>query len=150
MAVILKSLVAGLVALIPNVAPALIIFGIMGWLGWPAEIGGIMTASAVLGIAVDDSMHLILSFRAAHAQGQDRRMAVLTALRICKPAIVQTSLVCGLGMLVFSFSPFVPIQRFAWLMFALLSIALIADLVLMPALLYSPLGRWFLARQQAK
>ena len=150
MAVILKSPVAGLVALIPNVAPALIIFGIMGWLGWPAEIGGIMTASAVLGIAVDDSMHLILSFRAAHAQGQDRKMAVLTALRICKPAIVQTSLVCGLGMLVFSFSPFVPIQRFAWLMFALLSIALIADLILMPALLYSPLGRWFLARQQAK
>jgi predicted RND superfamily exporter protein len=150
MAVILKNPLAGIVTLVPNVAPALVVFGTMGWFGWPAEIGGIMTASAVLGIAVDDSLHLILSFRAAHAQGLERQAAVLSAIGTCRPAIVQTSLVCGLGMLVFAFSPFVPIQRFAWLMFTLLVIALIADLVLMPALLYSPLGRFFVARKRSE
>lgn len=149
MAVILKSPLAGIVTLVPNVAPALIVFGVMGWFGWPAEIGGIMTASAVLGIAVDDSLHMILAFRAAHAGGLGRQMAVLSAIRTCRPAIVQTSLVCGLGMLVFALSPFVPIQRFAWLMFTLLAIALAADLVLMPALLFSPIGRCFLPSRRS-
>ncbi len=149
MAIVLRSPIAGVVTLLPNVAPAFVIFGTMGWFGWPAEIGGIMTASAVLGIAVDDSLHLIFSFRAAHASGMERQTAVLSAIRTCRPAIVQTSIVCGFGMLVFALSPFVPIQRFAWLMFALLAIALVADLILMPAMLYSPLGSFFLSRRKS-
>lgn len=57
----------------------------------------------------------------------------------------QTSLICGLGMLVFTVSPFMPAARFAWLMFALLAAALIADLLILPALLASPLGRWLVS-----
>lgn len=143
MAIVLRSPAAGIITLIPNVLPALVIFGTMGWLEWRAEIGGVMTASAVLGIAVDDSLHLIMSFRAAWARGLNQQQAALEALATCRAAIIQTSLVCGLGMLVFALSPFVPIQRFAWIMFVLLAVALLADLVLMPAFLYSPLGRFF-------
>jgi len=57
--------------------------------------------------------------------------------------MTQTSFVCGLGLLTFAYSSFVPISRFAWVMFAMLMAALIADLVVLPAILLSPLGNSF-------
>ncbi|MBC8351940.1 MAG: hypothetical protein H8E66_08115 [Planctomycetes bacterium] len=57
--------------------------------------------------------------------------------------MIQASLICGLGLLVFGLSDFVPIARFAWVMFAMLMSALVADLIVLPAILLSPLGRTF-------
>ena len=57
--------------------------------------------------------------------------------------MTQTSLICGLVYLVFAFSPFIPTARFAWLMFAMLFAALATDVLLLPAILLSPLGRFF-------
>ena len=57
--------------------------------------------------------------------------------------MIQTALVCGLGMLVFAFSPFTPVARFAWLTFALLMVGVVSDIVLTPAMLLSPLHHLF-------
>ncbi len=51
-------------------------------------------------------------------------------------------------MLAFSFSPFTPVARFAWLTFTLLTIGAISDLVLTPALLLSPFSRLFFREPQ--
>ncbi|HRX80019.1 MAG TPA: hypothetical protein P5307_13200, partial [Pirellulaceae bacterium] len=48
--------------------------------------------------------------------------------------------ICGLGLLVFALSDFVPISRFAWVMFTMLISALLADLIVLPAILLSPFG----------
>ncbi len=56
---------------------------------------------------------------------------------------MQTSLICGLGLLIYGFSDFVPTRRFAVLMLGLLMAALAGDLILVPAILLSPLGRLF-------
>ena len=64
--------------------------------------------------------------------------------------MTQTSLICGLGLLAYSFSPFVPISRFSWLMFLMLSTALLGDLILLPALLTGPLGRFFEFKKNAQ
>jgi predicted RND superfamily exporter protein len=61
--------------------------------------------------------------------------------------MLQTSVICGVGMLVFVFSSFVPASRFAWMVFILLMTALFADLVILPALLAGPLGRVFIVRR---
>ncbi len=57
--------------------------------------------------------------------------------------MLQTTLICGVGMLVFAISPFVPIRRFAQFMALLLVAALAGDLVVLPALLISFIGRPF-------
>ncbi|TWU33646.1 MMPL family protein [Novipirellula aureliae] len=147
LAIVLRNPIGSILAMFPNVIPALGVFGLMGAMGWNVEIGGVMTASAVLGIGVDDSMHLIMAFRDSFARHGSHQQAAIESLRTCAPAMSQTTLVCGLGMLVFALSPFVPIQRFAWLMASLLSVALLADLVLLPAILYSPLGKFFLLQK---
>ena len=115
----------------------------MGWLGANVDIGGMMTASVALGIAVDDTLHFLTWFQRARRSGHGRRAAIVGAYRRCTAAMWQTTAVCALGMLAFVFSEFVPISRFAWLMAAALLAALVGDLVLLPALLASRFGRFF-------
>jgi hypothetical protein len=140
---LMRRVLAGLVSMVPNVLPCAIVLGGMGLVGVPLEIGSLMAASVALGIAVDDTLHFITWFRRGLASGKTRPDAVRFAYSRCATAMTQTSLVCGLGLLTFALSDFVPIARFAWLMFAMLMAALVADLVVLPAMLLGPLGASF-------
>ncbi len=141
MIVVLRSAAGGLLVMLPNIFPMLVLFGIRGWLKEPIDIGSVMTASVALGIAVDDTLHFINWYRHELAQGSSRLEAVRRCYHHCGRAMVQTSLVCGLGLLVYAFSSFVPTQHFAYMMVGLLMAALIGDLVFLPALLLSPVGK---------
>ncbi len=132
---VLRGLVTGLLAMIPNVLPSVLVFGIMGWLEWTVEIGAMLTATAAMGIAVDDTLHFITWFRRDTNNSLRPRQVLNYAYTRCGTAMIQTSLICSFGMVVFSLSPFVPIQRFAWLMFTLLLLALVCDLLVLPAVL---------------
>ena len=136
MMVLLRNALTGLFCMVPNILPTLLAFGVMGFLDIQVEIGSLLTASAALGIAVDDSLHFISWFRKGLAQGKTRQESTRLAYEHCGLAMTQTSLICSLGLLVFALSPFTPISRFAWLMFGLLLIALLCDLLILPAVLY--------------
>ena len=134
----------GLVAMCSNIFPIVIAFGLMGWLQQPMDIGSVMTASIALGIAVDDTLHFLAFFRRKlDHPGATRFSAVLSTYLHCGAAMIQTSVSCGIGLLVFAFSDFVPTSRFAILMAFLLLLALLGDLLMLPALLLSPCGRLF-------
>ncbi|QDV40778.1 MMPL family protein [Stieleria neptunia] len=139
--VALGSLRLGLVAMIPNVFPICVLFGLMGWLDQSLDIGVMMTASVALGIAVDDTVHFLMYCRRETAGGTAPTDAVAKTIQHCGSAITQTTIVCGLGLLVFALSDFEPTRRFAWMMFLLLTAALVADLMLLPALLCSRRGK---------
>lgn len=143
LAAVLRNPLAGLLALLPNAMPAIVVFGMMGLLGLKAEVGGVMTASVALGIAVDDSLHLLHQFRRFAHAGLGHRMAAVLAYRRCRRAVLHTSLIIGGGMFVFALSSFVPISRFAWLTVLLLVVALASNLMLLTSILYSPLGALF-------
>jgi predicted RND superfamily exporter protein len=145
------SLGAGLVAMIPNVFPMILLFGLLGWSRLPLDIGSVMTASIALGMAVDGTFHFLTFFRrgltttperGAVDDGQ-RAAAVHAAFRHSAAALTKSAIVCGLGILVFSGSSFAPSRRFAWMLSLLVAAALVGDLVVLPALLASPFGRFF-------
>jgi len=148
MIVLLRSIAGGLLAMIPNVFPVAVVFGWMGWMGSSIDIGTMMTASIALGIAVDDTLHFLICFRRATTNGADRATAVRQAFRQVSTAMIQTSIICGLGMIAFMVSPFGPISRFAGMMTSLLAAAVVGDLLLLPAMLASPLGKYFVPRQR--
>ncbi len=143
MMIVLKSPSAGLVSMIPNLFPVVIIFGIMGWAGIMVDIGTMMTASVALGVAVDDTVHYLTWFRKGLDEGRDRKGAAMLAYERCATAMSQTTLIGGLGLAVFAFSTFTPTQRFGVMMLTLLSAALIGDLIFLPAVLSGPVGRLF-------
>lgn len=133
----------GLLSMLPNVFPVVLIFGALGFLGIKVDIGSMMTASVALGIAVDDTIHYLTWYRRGLAQGLSQHDSIRQAYRLCAAAMLQTSMIAGLGLSVFALSTFAPTQRFGVLMLVLLAAALFADLVVTPALLAGPLGGLF-------
>jgi uncharacterized protein len=136
----------GAVSMIPNVFPVVIIFGLMGHMGTLVDIGTMMTASVAMGVAVDDTIHFLTWFRRGLRAGLERKQAIFEAYRRVAPAMTQTTIIAGFGLSVFALSTFTPTQRFGTLMLTLLIAALIGDLIFLPALLASPLGRIFNVR----
>jgi uncharacterized protein len=134
---------SGMVAMLPNVFPVILIFGAMGFMNMEVDIGSMMTAAVAMGIAVDDTIHFLSSFRKDLAKGMPRHAAIINTYKHVAPAMVQTSIVAGLGLFVFALSTFTPTQRFGTLMLVILAAAVLGDLVLLPALLAGPLGRFF-------
>jgi predicted RND superfamily exporter protein len=148
MVILLRSVVAGLLAMIPNVLPAAIVFGVIGVAGWPVDIGSMMTASIAMGIAVDGTLHFVTFYRRLVQEGASSRAAILETYDRCAGAMASSTLICTLGLVFFCLSEFTPISRFAWLMGATLYLALAADLMLTPSLLAGPFGRFFVRRAQ--
>ncbi len=153
MIVLCRAFSAGLVLLLPAAFPAILVFGGLGWANalskWLhtgnvfIDIGSVMAPSVALGVTVDDVVHFMLWFRRGIADGLDRRQATMLAYKGCARAMYQSWGVIGIGLSVFSLSPFGPTQRFGHMMLAMLTIALVGNLVLMPALLSGPLGAVF-------
>jgi hypothetical protein len=144
-----NGLAAGMVAMIPNMFPVLLVFGVMCHMNIEIDIGTMMTASVAMGVAVDDTIHFLSWFRLNLDRGLDRVEAVIETYRRVGPAMTQTTIVGGLGLFVFALSTFTPTQRFGTLMLVMLAAALVGDLILLPALLAGPAGRWFKPRTDA-
>jgi predicted RND superfamily exporter protein len=141
---VLRGVTAGIASMLPNVFPIVVVFGSLGWLGIKVDIGIMMAASVALGVAVDDTLHFLTWFGRGIREGLDRRTATEQAFERCATAMMQTTLIGGMGLAVFAVSTFTPTQQFGSLMITILAIALVGDLVMLPALLCGPLG-WFFA-----
>lgn len=140
MMVLLRSVPAGLITMVPNLMPIGVVFGCLSWLGFRIDIGTMITASVALGIAVDGTLHLLTWFRDGIRRGMTRRVAIQKGLAHCGPAMFQTSMIVAIGLLMLAPADLLLISRFGILMALLTTAALFADLVLLPALLAGPLG----------
>jgi hypothetical protein len=153
MVLLCRAASAGLVLLLPAAFPAVVVFGGMGWgnallqsFGTGnllIDIGTVMAPCVALGVTVDDVVHFMLWFRRGISDGMDRKEATMLAYKGCARAMYQSWGVIGIGLSVFSLSPFGPTQRFGHMMLAMLTVALVGNLVLLPALLAGPLGDIF-------
>jgi len=146
MMVVERGLLAGLVAMISNVFPMILMFGFLGWTQTPLDIGSVMTASIALGMAIDGTLHFLTFFRRSIDSGLEPAAAVHAAFEHCAAAMTESTVVCALGILIFSLSSFAPTSRFSWMLALLMLAALAGDLVLLPAMLVGPLGRCFKRR----
>ena len=125
----------GMLALVPNIIP-LIGGGACLWLmGQHLDVGTVLVAAISLGIAVDDTIHILSNYRRARAAGHTSRDAIFEVLAHTGPALVGTTLVLVLAFGTFVFAVFTPNLNFGILTASVLSIALITDLVFLPALL---------------
>lgn len=143
MIVVFWDFSAGLILLVPSAFPMVMVFGMMGWLGVVIDVGTIMTPVVALSVSVDDVMHFLIWYRRGLADGMSRRDSIMLAYEGCARAMYQSWSVLGLGLAVFALSSFVPTQRFGAMTFLLLTCALVANLLLLPAVLASPLSHFF-------
>lgn len=141
MMLIARGVWAGLLIMIPNVLPETLVFGMMAWMGFRLDIAGLLTASVAVGIAVNDTLHFVNWYARRLAAGDSQTQAIADTLSCCAGAMFHTMLISCCSMVPFLFAEFLPTRQFAFLMIAMLSSAILGDLVLLPGLLLSPLGR---------
>ncbi len=141
MMLIARGIRPGLLIMIPNILPETLVFGTMAWMGYSIDIAGILTASVAMGIAVNDTLHFVNWYTNRLALGDTREQAIADAFSNCGKAMVHTMLISCCSMLPFLFAEFNPTRQFATLMIAMMSSSILGDLVLLPALLLSPLGK---------
>ncbi len=108
MILVVRSIPAGLLSMLPNVFPVMVVFGLMGWSNVLVDIGSMMTASVAMGVAVDDTIHFLTWFRRGLDSGLKRRDAILRAYEHVGMAMTQTTAIGGLGLSIFAFSTFTP------------------------------------------
>ncbi|MBI3801304.1 MAG: MMPL family transporter [Deltaproteobacteria bacterium] len=129
------SVRVGLVAMVPNVFPLFVFFGLMGASGAELNFGTNIIASIALGVAVDDTIHIMMRLGATVRTTADQEHALLETLStVGKPALY-ASVVLFLGFLTLSFSTFVPIRQFGLLSATTILVGLVGEIALLPALL---------------
>ncbi len=143
-----RSFWAGIVAMLPNVLPVVMVFGGMGWLKIDVDVGAMMTASIALGVAVDDTIHYLNWYREELDRLGDRKLAILAAYKHCATPTLQAAIISGIGLSIFALSTFTPTQRFGYLMLVNLFKGVVAELNFFPALLAGPLGLVFKPRKK--
>ncbi len=134
MIVMLGDFKLGLLAMLPNVLPVMVVGGVMGVLGVPLDLNTVLVASIAIGIAVDDTIHFFYQFHAFEPElgGEG---AIAAAYHHTARAMVSTSVVLAVGFAAYGFAEMVNVQRFGLLITLSVAVALLADLVLTPALL---------------
>ena len=133
--VLFRSLKTAVIAVVPNLASACLILGLMGWAGIPLDLMTITIAAITVGIGVDDTIHYVHRFRHELARDGDRWAAVFRCHRSIGRAIYYTSVTIMLGFSILAFSSFVPTIYFGLLTsFAMLA-ALLANMTLLPLLI---------------
>jgi predicted RND superfamily exporter protein len=138
------SLASGALTIGPALLPLAATLGAMGWLGFKIELGVAMTAGVALGVALEGGMHLIQWYRRGLATGLARREAVIWAHDRVSTTIVDAALIAAAGLAVFALSAFTPLRQFGVVMIVMQLAALATNLLVLPAILASPLG-WFFA-----
>lgn len=147
MLVALRSVTAAVLSMLPNVFPCLTVFGLLGWMDRGIDIGMTVAGCIALGVAVDNTAHLLLHYRKMLHQLGDRTAALRTTYQHSATAVFQTTLICGLSMLPYTLSGMLYLSRFGLLMSALMFAANFCDLLLTPALVLSRSGSCFDGRR---
>jgi uncharacterized protein len=138
-----RSIKVGLLAMIPNLFPIVIILGSIGALGMHLDYFRMLLATVAIGIAVDDTVHMMTRIRREFARCGNYEQAIrLSLISVGRPVII-TSVILSLSFLIYLVSTMEVLASFGILLSATIIAALLADLFLMPALVLvlKPFGK---------
>ncbi|MDF1882536.1 MMPL family transporter [Sulfurimonas sp. SAG-AH-194-C21] len=135
MIILLGSFKIGLVSMIPNVLPIIIVLGLMEILGIPLDMFTMLVGAIVIGLSVDDTVHFFHNFEMNHAKGLSTKEAIEKTMKGTGRALVATTIVLSLGFFVYMFASLGNLINFGLLTGTAILIALISDILLGPALL---------------
>ncbi len=135
--VFFRSLSWAIAAMIPTLLPVLVTLGAMGAWGIYLDMGTAMVAAVVLGVAIDDTIHLLVQYRRRRGLGLDPGSAMHGAVLHVGRAVVTTSLAVSLGFFVLTLSSWASVASFGFLSGLAILAALAANLIVLPALVAS-------------
>ncbi len=133
----LRSLRVGMLSMFPNLLPlfALCAYCSFRWTRVDSDV--LFAALMALGIGVDDTIHFLMRYRVEALRappGEPRAEALERSFRFAGRAIVMTTAILCAGFLPFAISDYFTIRMLGTLLPGVLVMALLADLLLVPAM----------------
>ena len=125
----------GVLAMVPNLVPVAIYFGILGFGAAPLSLPTSLIGSVALGVAIDDTVHFLVRYGTERRAGRSpEQAAAICGRRIGRPIAI-TSVMLMAGFLVVALSGFATLRQFGILSATTMGVCLVNDLLLLPALL---------------
>ena len=112
MLLVLRSLKLGALSMVPNLLPIIITLGLMGIMKIPLDFATLLIACIAIGIAVDDTIHLLIRYKRSFQKSRHYGLALETSLTTSGRAMLFTTLILCAGFLMFAPSDMVSIARF--------------------------------------
>jgi diguanylate cyclase (GGDEF)-like protein len=125
----------GFIAIVPNLFPIIINFGIMGWFGVELSMVTSLIASIAIGLAVDDTIHYLVRYNREFREDLDEKRALRETIMHMGRPIIATTLSISIGFSILTLSGFKPTAIFGVMMMITMFSALVADLILLPSLM---------------
>jgi uncharacterized protein len=129
------SLRIGLVSLVPNIFPILLVIGAMGWINLPINVGTAMIAAVSMGLTIDASIFYLYGYRRSRDAGFSVRDSLRQTHQGFGRALVFGTLALVVGFSVLGFSRFIPLVYFGVLVSLAMLGGLVGNLLLLPLLL---------------
>lgn len=129
-----SSVKMALIGVLPTLVAAVLVLGLMGWMGIPLDIMTITIAAITIGIGVHDTIHYSHRFK-SEVETDGYAQAVRSTHTSVGRAMVYTTIVVALGFSILALSNFVPTVYFGLFTGAAMLIALVSNLTLLPLLL---------------
>jgi hypothetical protein len=140
-AVHVRSFRWSLIAMLPTLLPVVILLGSMGLLGLSLDVGRSMIAALIIGIGVDDTVHLLSHFRDHRTGGATAPEAIRRAVLFVGRPVITSSLALSIGFLSLMTSSWQTVSSFGFFVGLGILGALLADLFVFPALVVVVAGR---------
>ncbi len=136
------SVKIGVLAMIANLTPIIFILGCMGLASINLDSFRLLLATIAIGIAVDDTIHLLNRYKVEFARNGDYRVSLKRALMGVGPALITTTIILIVAFLTYLWSDLAVLASFGLLLSGAVLAALIADLFLLPVLImtFQPFG----------
>jgi predicted RND superfamily exporter protein len=135
MSLLFLSAKVGFLAIIPNLFPIVISFGLMGWVGIELSVATSLIASIAIGLAVDDTIHYLVRYNEEFKKDLDKDRALRDTIYGVGRPIIFTTLAISLGFSVLIFSHFKPTAVFGLLMVATMVASLAGALLILPSVM---------------
>jgi hypothetical protein len=135
MIITLGSLQGGLMAMVPNMIPALLGFGLMGLMGISLDGDTLLIAPLIIGIAVDDTIHFMTHYRMELISTGSISESLKSTIRDVGQAVMFTTMILGMGFALLSFSDYLGMAKMGFFGSVAILVALLCDLFLIPAMI---------------
>jgi predicted RND superfamily exporter protein len=135
MVILIGRIRIGLLSMVPNLAPILLMLGVIGGFSIPMDLFTMMVASIAIGLAVDDTIHFMHNFRRYYDRSGDPKEAVYETLHTAGRAMLVTTIVLSIGFFIFAFATMHNVINFGLLTGFTIIMALVADYLIAPALM---------------
>ncbi len=134
MTIVFRSVVGGILSIIPLSSAIVMVFGMMGYLNIELNVATAMLSSIMIGVGVDYTVHFLWHLRDHIQEGEDLDTAIYSTLRISGKGIIFNALSVIIGFTVLTISSFLPVYFFGFLIVMSISMCLFGALAILPAL----------------